>query len=169
MSSNQDLRILERSGAGRAAQAGNARCAASIACSTSSRVAQATRAIVAPVAGSTTSSRSPLLDGVAEPMETAHAGIAAPGEDEPPGAAHTDHLVVDDVGRHAYEGQVTTPLADYLVTRGKRNQVREPLERHRVAVVHRLGDRDFERHDCGRSRCLHGCVRHPYQRPRTAQ
>src|SRR5262245_59281235 len=35
-----------------------------------------------------------VLDRVAQPVQRADAGIAAPGEDEPLGAAHADELVV---------------------------------------------------------------------------
>jgi glutaconate CoA-transferase subunit B len=76
----------------------------------------------------------PALDRVAEPVQAADARIAAPREDEPPGAAHPDQLVVDDVGRHAHEGQVAPAAPHELVARRERDQVRESFEGDRVAV-----------------------------------
>ena len=95
--------------------------------------------------------RPAVLDRVAEPVQRADAGIAAPGEDELPRAAHPDQLVVDDVGRHPDQRQVAPFLPDQLVPRGVRNQVREALERDGVAVVDELGDRIGELDDRGHS------------------
>ena len=91
--------------------------------------------------------RPAVLDRVAEPVQRADAGVAAPREDELPGAAHPDQLVVDDVGRHPDERQVAPPLADQLVPGRVRDQVREALERDGVAVADELGDRLGERDD----------------------
>jgi hypothetical protein len=90
------------------------------------------------------------LDCVSEPVERANAGVAAPGEDERVGTAHPDHLVIDDVRRHAHEGQLAPALPNQLVTRGMRDEVREALERHDVTVVdqlaHGLGQRQALSH-----------------------
>ena len=88
--------------------------------------------------------RPAVLDRVAQAVQRADARVAAPGEDHLRRAAHADHLVVDDVGRHADERQVAAALADDLVAGGERDQVREALERDRVAVVHVFGDRVAE-------------------------
>ena len=61
--------------------------------------------------------RPAVLDRVTEPVEAADPRIAAPGEDEPAGAAHADQLVVDQVGRHPHEREVAPSLPDDLVTR----------------------------------------------------
>ena len=83
-------------------------------------------------------------------MQRADAGVPAPGEHERAGAPHPDQLVVDDVRRHAHEGQLAPPLPNQLVTRGVRDEVREALERHDVTVVdqlsHGLGERDALSH-----------------------
>src|SRR5439155_5298069 len=71
----------------------------------------------------------------------AHPGIAAPRENELVRAAHADELIVDEVGRHADQGEVAPALADDLMAGGKGDQVREPFHGHGVAVVYVLGDR----------------------------
>jgi hypothetical protein len=90
-----------------------------------------------------------VLDRVAEAVQRAHAGVAAPGEDELARAARPDQLVVDDVGRHPDERQPAAALARDLVARGHRDQVREALERDGVAVVDELGDGLAEGDDGG--------------------
>ena len=78
--------------------------------------------------------------------------------------AHADHLVVDEIGRHADEVQILAALPDDLVTRRERNQVREPFERNALAVAHVALDRirkTHQRHraysttvcDCSRRYC----------------
>ncbi len=88
-----------------------------------------------------------VLDGVAKPVQRADAGVPAPREHELARAAHSDQLVVDDVGRHADECQVAPLLPDQLVAGRMRDQVREPLERDDVAVVHEVPNRVGERND----------------------
>ena len=79
--------------------------------------------------------RPAILDRVAQAVQRADAGIAAPGEDELVDAAHADELVVDQVRRHADQRQVLAALADDLVAGGVRDQVGEPLHRHGVAIA----------------------------------
>jgi hypothetical protein len=93
-----------------------------------------------------------LLHGVAQPVQGADAGVAAPGEDQLPGAPHPDQLVVDHVGRHSHKGQVAALLADQLVARRMRDQVREPLERDDVVVSDELANRLRERNDLRHAR-----------------
>ena len=57
--------------------------------------------------------RPAVLDRVAEAVQGADAGVAAPGEDQLAGAAGADHLVVDDVGGQPYQGQVPPALPEY--------------------------------------------------------
>ena len=95
-----------------------------------------------------------MLDRVAEAVQRADAGVAAPGEDELARAAHADELVVDQVGRHADQRQVAPPLPDDLVAGRERDEVGEPLHRDRVAVVHEGRDRFGERHDLRHRRHL---------------
>jgi hypothetical protein len=89
--------------------------------------------------------RPAVLHGVPEPVQAAHAGVAGPGEDQLAGAASADELVVHDVGGHPHQGQVAPALPDDLVAGGHRDQVREPFEGDRVAVVDEIGDRVGER------------------------
>ena len=71
--------------------------------------------------------RPALLDRVPEPVQGADAGIAAPGKHQPVGAAHADHLVVDEVGRHAHQMQAATALPNDLVTGSKRDEMGKTL------------------------------------------
>src|SRR5829696_9907721 len=82
-----------------------------------------------------------MLDSVSKTVQRAYAGVAAPREDELPGAAHPDHLVVDEVWGHPDQGEVPPLLPDHLVRRGGRYEVREPLQGDRVPILHRPGDR----------------------------
>ena len=91
--------------------------------------------------------RPAVLDGVAEAVQRPDPRVAAPGEDQLAHAARADQLVVDDVRRHPDQREVTAALPDHLMARRERDQVREPLHRDRVAVVHRVGDSLRERDD----------------------
>src|SRR4029077_9780622 len=55
--------------------------------------------------------------------------------------SHADHLVTDQIRGHADQMQAAAALANDLVTSGKRDQMREALERHALTVVHMLRDR----------------------------
>jgi hypothetical protein len=94
----------------------------------------------------------PVLHRVTEAVQRTHARVPAPGEHEAVGAAGADELVVDHVGRHPHEAQVSAPLADQLVPGGVRDEVREPLHGHRVAVVDERGHGVAQRRDLGRHR-----------------
>ncbi len=85
--------------------------------------------------------RPALLDSVSQSMERAHSGIASPGKDQLAGTAHTDELVVNQVGSHTYQRQVAPALPDDLVPGRERNQVSEALHGHRITVSHILCDR----------------------------
>ena len=76
------------------------------------------------------------FDGATEGVKRARAGVPGPREDQLPGAAGRDHLIVDEIGREPAEDEVAAALADDLVPRGEADQVREALDHHRVAVVH---------------------------------
>ena len=74
-------------------------------------------------------------------MQRADAGIASPGEDEPPGAAHTNHLIVDKVRRHADQAEIPPLSADDLVARREGNQVGKPLYGQNGSVANERGNR----------------------------
>jgi hypothetical protein len=84
--------------------------------------------------------RPAALERVAQPVQRADAGVACPREDQLPGAAHADELVVDHVRRHPHERQVALALTDHLVPGRERDQVGEPFHRHDVPVPHVRGD-----------------------------
>ena len=94
--------------------------------------------------------RPAVLDRVPEPVQRAHPGIAAPGEDQLAHAARADQLVVNQVRRHPDHGEVPASLPYHLVPGRERDQVGEPLHRDDVAVVYRppysLRERDDLRH-----------------------
>src|SRR5437773_750612 len=73
----------------------------------------------------------------------------------PATSARGDHLIVDQVRGEAGEREIAPALADDLVARGETDEVREPLDDDRVAIVHEAGDRLPHRHD------LRGVIRHP--------
>ena len=78
--------------------------------------------------------RPAVLDRVAEAVQRADAGIAAPGEHQLVGAAHADELVVDEVRRHPDQREMLAALADDLVPRRIRNEMGEPLHGHGIAI-----------------------------------
>ena len=88
-------------------------------------------------------------------MEAADARVAQPAEDQLARHAGADHLVVDDVGRHADERQVATPLADDLVTGGEADEVREALDGDAVTVSHQRRDGIAHAGDLG---CAHRLI-----------
>src|SRR5690349_17795730 len=75
-----------------------------------------------------------VLDGIAKPMQRANSRVSAPGKDELRRTAHADHLVIDEIGRHAHETQVATLLPNDFVRGCEGNEVREALEREGVSV-----------------------------------
>ena len=95
--------------------------------------------------------RPALLDRTPERVERPGARVARPGEDQLPGAAGGDHLVVDEIRRQPAERQVALPLADDLVPGGEPDEVGEALDDDGRAVVDmaldRLAHRDELRHE----------------------
>ena len=65
-------------------------------------------------------------------------------------AAHADHLIVDEIRRHADQRQVFASLADDLVAGGMRNEMGEPLQSHGIAIANGgfdgFGERGNTRH-----------------------
>ena len=106
-----------------------------------------------------------VLDPPPDRPEAAHAGVAQPAEDELAGDAGRDHLVVDEVGRHARQGQVALALADDLVPGGEADEVREALDGHGVAVADEVRDRVAHRGDLG---CAHAGIIAGMEAPRLA-
>ena len=98
--------------------------------------------------------RPAVFDRVAQAMQRADAGIAAPGENELFRAAHADELIVEQIRRHPDQGEMLSALADHLMAGGVRNEMGEAFHRHHVAVaddgLDGLGERQNTRH-CGTS------------------
>ncbi len=84
--------------------------------------------------------RPAAFDCVAEAVQRADAGVAAPREDELARAAAADHLVVEQVRRHADQRQIRDALPDDLVPGGKGDEVGKALERDTVARAHETRD-----------------------------
>jgi hypothetical protein len=74
-------------------------------------------------------------------VQWADAGVAQVTEDHLARDASGNHLVVDQVGRHANQRQLALALADDLVAGGEADKAGETLDRHRHAVVNIGGDR----------------------------
>src|SRR5262245_53150695 len=79
--------------------------------------------------------RPTTLHGIAQAMQRADPRIATPRKDQPPGDAHSDHLIEQQIGGHANERQVLPPLANDLVASRVRNQVREAFQSHTVTIA----------------------------------
>ena len=85
--------------------------------------------------------RPSVFDGVAETVQRADAGVAAPRENQLFRAAHPDELVIYQIRRHADQRQVFLALTDDLVTRRMGDKVREAFHGHFVAIVDKARDR----------------------------
>ena len=96
--------------------------------------------------------RPAILDGVADAMRRADSRIAAPREHKFFGAAHADHLIVDQIRRHADQRQATTLLANDLVACRERDQMCEALHGEGIAIVDVLGDRIMQRQELSHRR-----------------
>ena len=81
-----------------------------------------------------------MLDRIPEAMQRTDAGVTAVGKHQAPSSAHADHLVIEHIGSHPDQLQLAPSLAQNLVAGRKRDEVREALERHRIAVAYKLGD-----------------------------
>ena len=84
--------------------------------------------------------RPVVLHRVAHAVQGADPRVAAPGEDEPFRATHADHLIVENVRRHADQSQSAPLLPDDLMASRIGNEVREALHCDRIAVPHMGGD-----------------------------
>jgi hypothetical protein len=98
--------------------------------------------------------RVAVLDGVAQPVQRADAGVAAPGEHELARASGTDHLVVHDVRRHPDQREVAAALTDDLLAGGDRDEVGESLQCDARAVLDKRGDTLRERYPLGHATSL---------------
>src|SRR5580704_8461720 len=68
-------------------------------------------------------------------MQRADTGISAPGKSQSARASHTDHLVIDQVRRHADQMEVAPLLSDDLVPGGMRDEMRESLQGNTLPVM----------------------------------
>jgi hypothetical protein len=80
------------------------------------------------------------LGSASKRVQRSRARISRPREDQFACAASRDHLIVDHVRREPAERQVTTTLSNDLVRGREADEVREPFDRERIAVVHVGGD-----------------------------
>ena len=80
-------------------------------------------------------SRPRVFHRVPEAVQRAHPGVAAPGEDEPAGTARPDELVIEHIGGHPDQGQVTPALPDDFPPGRERDEVSESFHGDRIPVV----------------------------------
>ena len=85
-----------------------------------------------------------ILDGVAKPVQRTHPRITPPRECELANTAGADELIVYDIRRHTYQGQLAPLLPDDLVTGGKRNEVGEAFKCEEVSILYKFGNRLLE-------------------------
>ncbi len=81
-----------------------------------------------------------LLHRIPQPVQRPDTRIPAPREDDLLYAPRSDQHVVDHIRRHADHRQVLFLLADNLMTRRIRDQVRKPFQRDNVAILDRFAD-----------------------------
>jgi hypothetical protein len=86
-----------------------------------------------------------ILDGVAKPVKGTYPRIAAPREDQLSSASCSDQLITDQIGRESHQSEIAPALPNYFVTGRKWDQVREPLERDHVTIVHVRCDSGLQR------------------------
>jgi hypothetical protein len=84
--------------------------------------------------------QAPGLHFLPDNAQRSHAGIAAVREDDLLGAAGCYHLIVDQIGCGAGQGEILLALADDLVPGGERNEVCESSSVNHIASVHETID-----------------------------
>src|SRR3954463_11446437 len=96
--------------------------------------------------------RPAALNRVAKPVKRTHAGVAAPRKDNLRGASHSDHLIIDQVWRHADQNKLPPSLTNNFMSCREGDQMRKAFERERVPIMNQIRDRFRERNDL--SHCL---------------
>ena len=81
-----------------------------------------------------------VLHGIAQAMQRPDTGIATPRENQLPRASRANQLIEDHIRRHAYQRKVVPLLSNHLMPCRKRDQMREPLHRQHIAVMHHVTD-----------------------------
>ena len=66
---------------------------------------------------------------------------------EPFCAAHANQLIINEIGGHADQGQVPLALANDLMAGGVRDQVGEPFQRNRIAILDEFRHRILQGHE----------------------
>jgi hypothetical protein len=82
-----------------------------------------------------------ILHRVAKAVQRTDSRVSAPRESQLPCTSGSDQLVVDEIRRHADEGQVPPALADDFVASRKGNEVGKPLQGNAVAVLYMRSNR----------------------------
>src|ERR1700730_14290380 len=80
-------------------------------------------------------------DRLPQPMQRADTRISTPGKSQSARAPHPDHLVIDQVRRHADEMEVAPLLSDDLVPGGVRDEMCESFQGNTLPVMHVAPDR----------------------------
>ena len=80
------------------------------------------------------------FNGSPKGMEGARSRIAGPGENQLPGTAGGDHLIVDQIRREAAERQSSTSLPNDFVAGCKTDEVGEAFDDDGVAIMNMRGN-----------------------------
>jgi len=80
-------------------------------------------------------SRPIVFNGVAKSVQGTYPWISSPRKDQFSRTPSTNQLVANEIGREANQGEVSTSLPNDLVSRGEGNEVRETLERDKIAIM----------------------------------
>jgi hypothetical protein len=95
-----------------------------------------------------------VLDRIAHPAQETDAGIAGIGEDQLFRHAHADHLIVDQIGGHADQGEISESLTDRLMRGSGRDQMGKAFKSDLVAIAQIFGDRMCKRQELRHSHLL---------------
>src|SRR5262249_16922133 len=88
--------------------------------------------------------RPVVLLGIPETMKQTEPWIAGPRKDELLGAAHADHLVVDDIRAHPDQREVPALLPNNFMARRKGHYMTAAFHRHTVAIVDEFLDCGYQ-------------------------
>src|ERR1700722_7232795 len=76
-----------------------------------------------------------VFNGIPKAVEGSDSGVAAPRERKLPRASCPDQLVVNEIRSQSDQNEVVASLSNDFVSRRKWNEVGEPFEGNRIAVV----------------------------------
>jgi hypothetical protein len=84
--------------------------------------------------------RPAVFNGITKAMQGSHPRITTPRKNQLSSATHADHLIVDQVGCHSNQREVSALLANDFVSCGERYQMSETFQCENTTVLHQSGD-----------------------------